>query len=265
MTPTPINLDPGAEPTREAEVSQGNERAAAFHHSGLLGPFTVMSEDRMAEVRREITDRVFAQTAPPSGYFANARHLDEPLIYDLCADPEIVSRLRVIYGPDLVLWNSAFWIKRPQDPAVPWHQDLHYWPMDPPLNFSMWMAITEATEANGALRFLPGSHLEVLPVIEAGDDYLFGKMTDPGSFAEEEAITLEMRPGQAVIFSDRLLHSSGINVTGADRIGLVGRYTLPLVQLFQDRLPLFPAHRTLVVSGEDRFNKNRRGVPPRRS
>ena len=216
----------------------------------------------MAATRRQIIEQVFAETSPPSGYFANARHLDSRLIYELCAHPEIVARLRALYGPDLVLWNSAFWIKSPGDPAVPWHQDLHYWPMDPPLNFSVWLAVTEANAENGGLCYLPGSHLEVLPVVEAGEEYLFAKMTDPTVFEPGAAKVLEMRPGEAVIFNDRLLHSSGVNQTDEKRIGLVGRFTLPLVQLFQDRLPLFPQHRAILVSGTDRFTKNRSGPPP---
>ena len=246
-------------------MSLDRDAVRAFHATGLLGPFDVLDEESMAEVRRDLVERIFLETAPPSGWFANARHLDEPSIYELLSHPALIGRLTALYGPDLVLWNSAFWIKKPEDPEVPWHQDLHYWPMDPPLNFSVWLAISEATPENGALEALPGSHLQVLPVVEAGDGYLFSKMTDPASFDPAAAQCLAMRPGQAIIFSDRLLHRSGLNRTATDRIGLVGRYTLPVVQLFQDRLPLFPAHHSILVTGEDRFQKNRSGPPPTRS
>lgn len=243
-------------------MSLTRDEVRAFHERGILGPFEVATADEMGRLREDLESRIFSEKAPPSGWFANARHLDERPIFDLLAHPRIVERLTALYGPDIVLWNSAFWIKKPEDPEVPWHQDLHYWPMDPPLNFSVWLAISEATPENGAIVCLPGSHLEVLPVTEAGDGYLFSKMTDPESFDETGGETLTMRPGEAVIFSDRLLHRSGRNLTPTDRIGLVGRYTLPVVQLFQDRLPLFPAHRSMLVAGEDRFGKNRSGPPP---
>lgn len=246
-------------------MSLDSTAVRAYHETGLLGPFPVLDPSSMAEVRYDIENRIFKDASPPSGWFANARHLDERPIFDLLSHPALVERLKALYGPDLVLWNSAFWIKRPGDPRVPWHQDLHYWPMDPPLNFSVWLAITEATVDNGALFVLPGSHLEVLPVVEAGEDDLFAKMTDPATFDAGKARPLVMRPGEAIIFSDRLLHRSGLNNTTDDRIGLVGRYTLPVVQLFQDRVPLFPAHRSIMVAGKDRFQKNRSGPPPEKN
>ena len=34
---------------------------------------------------------------------------------------------------------------------VPWHQDGRYWPIHPPASCSVWVAIDEADEANGAM------------------------------------------------------------------------------------------------------------------
>ncbi|MEM8931877.1 MAG: phytanoyl-CoA dioxygenase family protein [Acidobacteriota bacterium] len=233
-----------------------------FHADGLLGPFELCPPDEMAALHERLLAEEFTAQDPPSGWWGNARHLDSRRVYDLCAHPAILDRLEALVGPDLVLWNSGFWIKEPDGSAVPWHQDLHYWPMDPPLNFTAWVAITETTAENGALEVLPGSHLSVLPTAAAPDDVLFETMADPKAFDGEGGRLLEMRAGECILFNDRLLHRSGRNTTASDRTGLVVRYTVPMVQLFQDRLPLFPAHHTIVVRGRDRFGKNRSGPAP---
>ena len=54
--------------------------------------------------------------------------------------------------------------KRPhsEDAVFAWHQDMAYWP---PFTSDIsaatcWLAVTDSTEENGCMRFLPGSHKE---------------------------------------------------------------------------------------------------------
>lgn len=54
--------------------------------------------------------------------------------------------------------------KRPQseDAVFAWHQDMAYWP---PFTSDIsaatcWLAVTDSTEENGCMRFLPGSQKE---------------------------------------------------------------------------------------------------------
>ena len=84
-------------------------------------------------------------------------------MYDLCADPAITDRVVSLLGPDIVLWSSNFWTKQPGGKEVPWHQDINYWPLDPPLNVTAWLAIDEATVENSCVRIIPGSHKKMLP------------------------------------------------------------------------------------------------------
>lgn len=51
----------------------------------------------------------------------------------------------------------------PCDPPL---QDSTYVGLDPPDVVTVWLALTPANAANGALHFLPGSHQEQLPHVD---------------------------------------------------------------------------------------------------
>lgn len=239
------------------------EEIDRYHHRGFLGPYTVLSAAEAAALWERIEAKVLPADGPLPGHNAYARHQDSALVYDLASHPGVVGRLTSLLGPDLLLWISSFWIKRPGDPEVPWHQDVNYWPMEPPLTLTAWTAMTSATAENGRLELLPGSHLKLVPHVPAGEGQLFEERADPERFDPSEAESFDLEPGQVLLFSDRVLHRSGVNRTEAPRVGLGARFTVPFVKLFRDRLPLFPGHRAYLVSGEDRFGFNLLGQPPR--
>lgn len=72
---------------------------------------------------------------------------------------------------------------------------------------SMW-ALTDFTEANGATRLVPGSHLKDNPVY--GGTY--------------ESIPAEMKKGSVLIWDGSLWHGGGTNTTGQRRTGIAMNY-----------------------------------------
>ena len=73
---------------------------------------------------------------------------------------------------------------------------------------SMW-ALTDFTEANGATRIIPGSHLwEEKPVY--GDHY--------------DTISAEMPKGSLLIWNGSLWHGGGANASGGRRVGIAMNY-----------------------------------------
>ena len=71
----------------------------------------------------------------------------------------------------------------------------------------MW-ALTDFTEANGATRLVPGSHLKDNPVY--GGTY--------------ESIPAEMKRGSVLIWDGSLWHGGGANTTGQRRTGIAMNY-----------------------------------------
>ena len=234
-----------------------------FHEFGYLGPYTALPPTEMTAIRQRIDNEVISAPGPSPGNPLQARHLDHRLVHDLITRPEILGRLRALIGNDLVVWASYFFTKDPGGKEIPWHQDANYWPIEPPLNLSMWMAIDEVTTENSCVRVIPGSHRHVVPHVPAREGVAFGQEADPAYVDDAAAVDMVLRPGQFFLFNERLLHQSNRNTSNTRRMGLSARYTLPFVALLdQEAPPLFPGHACVVVSGEDSFGLNRTQPPP---
>lgn len=103
---------------------------------------------------------------------------------------------------------------RPAAPAFPFHTDLHYFYLDgyPPETLSSAIAIDDCTRANGALRVVPGSHLQDWPLASEWPPYL-----DESSFPESDQVYLECPAGTVILFHSKLAHASSPNTTTEPR------------------------------------------------
>lgn len=234
-----------------------------FHRYGYLGPYQAYSVEAMADIRARIEREVLPTTGRNPKNPLQSRHLDQRLVYDLITTPAILGRMRRLIGDDIVVWASYFFTKEPGGKEIPWHQDANFWPIEPPLNMSIWMAVDEVTTENSCVQLIPGSHRNVIPHIPAGEEMAFGQEANPASVDTSAAIDMVLRPGEFFIFNERMLHHSHQNRSGRRRMGLSARYTVPFVTLLdQDGPPLFPGHTCVVVSGSDTFGLNRTAPPP---
>jgi len=100
---------------------------------------------------------------------------------------------------------------------LPFHQDVsENWPMTGKPKFTLWLALTEATKKNGCLKVIEGSHK--YGIIGDGNNLLDKKLIK--KFVKKENIKfLELKPGEAIIFSNYTLHGSDKNKTKKNRIG----------------------------------------------
>ncbi len=100
----------------------------------------------------------------------------------------------------------------PGEVAQPIHADDQLIPLTKPhaptVCNTMW-ALTDFTEANGATRVIPGSHLR-----DHSPDY--GKPYD--------SIPAEMPKGSVLVWHGSLWHGGGANMTGERRVGLAMNY-----------------------------------------
>lgn len=243
--------------------SLSRDEVRQFHHLGYLGPYTAVDVEEMAAIRHRIEQEVLPTTGWNARNPLQSRHLDHRLVHDLVASREILGRLRRLIGDDIVLWASYFFTKEPGGKEIPWHQDANFWPIEPPLNISIWMAVDEVTTENSCVQIVPGSHRTVVRHLPSRDGMAFAEEADPTEVDTGAAIDMELSPGQFFIFNERLLHHSNANTSDRRRMGLSARYTVPFVNILdQDAPPLFRGHACVVVSGTDRFGLNRMAEPP---
>jgi len=164
----------------------------------------------------------------------------------------ILDAVEDLHGPDLLYWTTNFFIKEAADPAfVLWHQDSTYWGLSTPDVVTAWVAFTPATETNGAMEYIPGSHK--LDQIPHRDTFAKHNLLTRGQEVMVEVDRSQRRiitlhPGEMSLHHVRLVHGSPPNPSSDRRIGFAIRYIPTIVaQLAGD-------DSATLVRGEDRHN-----------
>ena len=195
---------------------------------------------------------------------------------DLAREPEIVELVSDLIGEDVILWGAHVFCKPAAEGyETPWHQEGHYWPIRPLATCTAWVALEPSTRANGCLRVIPGSHLgqHLHPHLheDRTDLTLQQRMAD-GSFDEQQAVDIELQPGQMSLHDVYMIHGAAANHSAQRRTGVALRY-MPASSLFDRRLkPVdgktgvavnFAQRPLWLVRGQDRAGNDFRVGHPR--
>ncbi len=113
-----------------------------------------------------------------------------------------------------------------------------------------WVAFTDATEANGAMEYIPGSH--TLDQIPHRDTFAKNNLLTRGQEVMvdvdvSQRRVIPLRPGEMSLHHVRLVHGSPPNPSGDRRIGFAIRYMPTSVA------PVAGVDSATLVRGEDRF------------
>ena len=241
-----------------AENGLNPHEIEAFKEQGFLGPYPMMTPAEMVDLTPRI-ESVLGSVPPGHSNAIHNRHLDCRPIYELATNPSIVARMISLYGHDLLLWRTNFFVKEPGSKRIPWHQDFNYWPIEPPVIVSAWIAVDASSVENSCVQVIPGSHRKIIPHVKAGDDVIFDEKGDDRYYDTSEAVDLEMAPGEFILFNERTLHHSHPNKSDMRRIGLAIRVIVPFVTVMKCDSPEHALH---LISGENRLGFNRLCEPP---
>ena len=189
-------------------------------------------------------------------------HESSRFLYDICMNGIILDYVEDILGPDFYLWGSNFFIKPPHSSStVGWHQDTYYWPLEPKISATVWVAFEDVDEANAAMQVIPGSHRAgLLKHSRSSDtDSVLTLECEQGQFREDSAVSLNLRAGQVSIHNDKLVHGSPANNSSRRRAGLTIRYSTTVVKC---DLAVNPHFTTYLCRGTDRYRHNPVGKVP---
>jgi len=259
-----------------------------FYENGYLGPFTLCSEEEMDQLRPEI-ERVLTEPSKIYGFVTpRDHHLDNAAIADLIQRPAAVDRLAQLMGPDLLVWRTQIFNKPPSAGVeFTWHQASSYLteqgfkPTLEPESLSelfqvtTWIAVDKATLENGCLQVVPGSHREIRTIRPGQGGFGHARIQLEYDIDPEKVVNFECRPGQFVIFTERLVHGSQPNTSDKRRLGMAFRTILPNVKCYRDQkthaveyIPgqVFPLDKwgCVILRGEDKYGLNPSvGMPTR--
>lgn len=139
---------------------------------------------------------------------AVSRH---PAVVDLCAD---------LIGPDVRLyWDQAVYKKTEKPRRVPWHQDNGYTFVEPQAYLTVWLALTDATQANGCPEVAPGCH-RLGTLAHRYVDPLGWECLEEGT----PSVAAPVAAGGAVVFSSLTPHRTGSNLTADVRKAYILQY-----------------------------------------
>jgi non-heme Fe2+,alpha-ketoglutarate-dependent halogenase len=205
----------------EAQIDQ-------FWRDGCVFPVRVMPEAEALEIRRRLETFESENGGPLKGALRHKSHLLFTWLGDLVRNDGIVDAIEDLYGPNLLCWTTNFFIKEAHNPAfVSWHQDSTYWGLDKPDVVTAWVALTPSNKANGAMKFIPGSHTK--DQIPHRDTFAKNNLLTRGQEVavevdESKAVAITLEPGEISLHHVRLVHGSPPNPSYDRRIGFAIRY-----------------------------------------
>jgi non-haem Fe2+, alpha-ketoglutarate-dependent halogenase len=198
-----------------------------YRQSGYVSPIPVMSPAQ-ADAYRGKLEAAEASGRLPAGALRTKSHLLLTWVDEIVRSPRVLDPVESIVGPDILVWGTSFFIKEPRNANfVSWHQDLTYWGLEPADIVTAWIALSQSSTENGAMRVIPGTHtMEVVPHKDtfAADNLLSRGQEVSVEVDETLAVTLELAPGEMSLHHVKLIHGSEPNPSNKRRIGLAVRY-----------------------------------------
>ncbi len=178
-------------------------------------------------------------------------------MFDLFFNPQALDLVEQFLGPEIRLYPN--YTVRPKFPEwkgteVLWHQDGGYTApgaqgVGDLRMVNVWAPLVPAREANGCMQFAPGTHrLGVVPhetrpyYLEVSSDYL--------SRYAQHPVSIELDPGDLVLFHNLLFHRGLPNRSGAIRWSCDWRYqdaNQPTMRAEKGHLARSRKHPDLVV------------------
>jgi len=156
----------------------------------------------------------------------------EPAYEQLLHNPEICNTAAaLLHAPSVSLWHDQIISKPPEDNGhFRFHQDFFFWPLAEPRIVSCWLALDDATVANGCMHVIPGSHREPrfspetraaesarqAEAAEAGEEFetYWEKMaTEPASIGKP----VELKAGECMFHHCLNFHATPQNTTDHQR------------------------------------------------
>lgn len=220
-----------------------------FERDGFHFPIRALSTAEARSYRDRLETYERETGGPIRSNWRHKVHLLFTWADELVRHPRILDAVEDIIGPNIVCWNTNFFIKEANDPGfVSWHQDSTYWGLDPADVVTAWLALSNAPVASGAMKMLPGSHKA--GQVAHRDTFHEHNLLSRGQEIEvevddEDGVFVPLQAGEISLHHIRLVHGSAPNTTGDRRIGLAIRYIPTHVRQVKVR------DSAMLVRGED--------------
>jgi ectoine hydroxylase-related dioxygenase (phytanoyl-CoA dioxygenase family) len=230
---------PPATPADWARFRLSPAQVAFYETNGYLKGPRVLDERQVAQLREELAALVSPahpgnahfyefhsnESGDPSAvlFHALGQWRITPGFHDLLWNPAVVVPAAQLLGGAIRLWHDQLFCKPARHGGiVNWHQDYSYWTRTEPLaHLTCWIALDDATVANGAVHYVPGSHRwRLLPTppqrVQSPMEAIKSVLT-PEELAAFQPVPVEVRAGECIFHHGLSVHGSYANQTDIPR------------------------------------------------
>lgn len=224
----------------------------AFRANGYYFPLRALSAAEAASCLQQLQAHELATGGPLKREYRQKTHLLFTWLAELVRHPLIIDAIEPLLGPDLLVWQSTFFIKEAHDPGfVTWHQDSTYWGLSEPEVVTAWVALSASTLESGCVRVIPGTHrMDQVPHVETAEaNNLLTRGQEVAVDVDEAvAVPMPLQPGEFSLHHIRTFHNSEPNRSDDRRIGFAIRYIPTRLRQMQIR-----NDSATLVHGKDRY------------
>ncbi len=135
---------------------------------------------------------------------------------------EMAARLAGVDG--IRVWHDQALFKPPFGNPTGWHLDVPYWSFDSRQAISIWVALDDATLANGCMWYLPGSHLTATYANAGIGQNMSDLFRLYPAWREVEPVACPCSAGCAVFHNGLTAHGAGANMTNRPRRAMTCAY-----------------------------------------
>ena len=131
---------------------------AGYRERGYHFPVDALSAGEVADFRGRLEDYEARNGGPIKGEMRHRSHVLFTWINQMVRHPKILDAVEDLLGPNILCWNTSFFIKEARDPGfVSWHQDATYWGLSSSDVATAWIAMSPANKVSGCMKFIAGT------------------------------------------------------------------------------------------------------------
>ncbi len=192
-----------------------------YKRNGLISGLRIISEADAAQAMSQLV--TYEREVGSTEALHMKSHIYFAWLWEIARNRRLIDAVTAVLGPDILVLASRLWIKDPADDKyVSWHQDVNYFGIEPSdVTCNIWLALTDASEQAGCMRFVPGSHTNGLidHEITMDEKNLLTRGQTVHGVDVSKSVTAPLHPGEASIHHGHLLHCSPPNLSDHRRIG----------------------------------------------
>ena len=151
----------------------------------------------------------------------------DPFFQDVARTPKLLEHARGVLGAERIkVFRDQALFKPPRGQAKPLHQDQSYFLVEPiDALVTAWIALDEATLANGCMTYVPGSHVHGILPVTPDPERPVHHVPDTTGLDLPDAVACPVPAGSVIFHHGCSLHASADNDTDTWRRALIMHFS----------------------------------------